>query len=102
MLIVHVHVHVKQKYVEAFKEAITENARESLKEEGVVRFDIMQRSDDPERFVLQEVYRDEDAPKRHKETAHYKKWRAVVEEMMAEPRYSIKYQNIFPGDGGWG
>ena len=102
MLIVHVHVHVKPEYVEAFKKAITENAKQSLKESGVARFDILQRSDDPNRFVLQEVYRDDDAPRRHKETDHYKKWRAVVEDMMAEPRYSIKYQNIFPEDKAWG
>jgi len=102
MLIVHVHIHVKPEYIEAAKKAFTEDARASIKESGVARFDVMQQSDDPSRFVLQEIYRDEDSPKKHKETEHYKKWRDAVESMMAEPRYSIKYRNIFPGDSGWG
>jgi len=102
MFIVHVHVHVKPEFVEAFKEATLENARNSVKEPGVARFDVIQQADDPTRFVLVEVYRTPEDPAKHKETAHYKKWRDTVEEMMAEPRRSVKYTNIFPEDEGWG
>ncbi len=101
MLIVHVQVHVKAECIEAFKQATLENARNSVQEPGVARFDVVQQQDAPERFVLVEVYRDADAPARHKETAHYAKWRDAVAPMMAEPRTSLKYANIFPDDAGW-
>lgn len=101
MLIVHVHVHVKDDQVEAFKAASLENARSSLKEPGVARFDVIQQQDDPTQFVLVEVYRTADDPARHKATAHYQKWRDTVADMMAEPRKSIKYTNVFPDEHGW-
>jgi (4S)-4-hydroxy-5-phosphonooxypentane-2,3-dione isomerase len=101
MLVALVYVHVKLEFLEAFKEATLENARNSVQEPGVARFDVIQQQDDPTRFVLVEVYRDEDAPARHKETAHYAKWRSVAEEMMAEPRTGVRYQSLFPGDEGW-
>lgn len=101
MLIVHVHVHVKPECVEAFKAATEENARASVREPGIARFDFTQQIDDPTRFVLVEAYRTGDAPAAHKDTAHYAKWRDAVAGMMAEPRSSVKYANLFPGDGGW-
>jgi quinol monooxygenase YgiN len=101
MLIVHVFVHVKPESVEAFRAASLENARNSVQEPGIARFDVVQQMDDPTRFVLVEVYRTEQAPAHHKETAHYQIWRDTVTDMMAEPRTSIKYQNVFPSDEGW-
>ncbi len=102
MLIVHVFVKVKPQKIAAFKAASIQNARESVKEPGVARFDVIQQKDDPTRFVLVEVYRTSDDPARHKETAHYQKWRDTVADMMAEPRSAIKYTNIFPDEQGWG
>lgn len=102
MLIVHVHVHVKADQVEAFRSASVENAQQSVREPGIARFDVLQQQDDPTRFVLVEVYRTTNDPAKHKETAHYKKWRDTVESMMAEPRSSVKYSNVFPADKGWG
>ena len=99
MLIVHVHVHVKPEHVEAFKQATLANARASLKEPGVARFDVLQQQDDPARFVLVEVYRDVAAAAAHKETRHYPIWRDAVAPMMAEPRRSVKFDNIFPEEG---
>jgi (4S)-4-hydroxy-5-phosphonooxypentane-2,3-dione isomerase len=101
MFIVHVFVHVKPESAEAFKAATLENARNSVQEPGIARFDIVQQLDDPTRFVLVEVYRTDADPARHKETAHYKRWRETVAAMMAEPRSSIKYANVFPGEEGW-
>jgi len=101
MLIVHVHVHVKADEVEAFRTATLENARHSVQEPGVARFDVIQQQDDPTRFVLVEVYRTADDPARHKETAHYQEWRDAVAEMMAEPRSSVKYGPVFPDESGW-
>ncbi len=101
MLIVHVHVHVRPESVEAFKTATVENASHSVQEPGIARFDVIQQADDPTRFVLVECYRTADAPATHKETVHYAKWRDTVAAMMAEPRSSVKYTNIFPDDGGW-
>ena len=102
MLIVHVFVHVKPDWVEAFRSATLENARNSLQEPGIARFDVLQQQDDPTGFVLVEVYRSSEDPARHKETAHYQKWRDTVADMMAEPRTSVKYTNVFPEEGGWG
>jgi len=102
MFIVHVFAHVKSDKIEAFNAATRENARNSVQEPGVARFDVIQQSDDPARFVLIEVYRTPDDPARHKETTHYKKWRDTVFEMMAEPRTSIKYTNIYPDEQDWG
>lgn len=101
MFIVHVFVHVKPEHLEAFKEVSLENARNSLKEPGVARFDVCQQQDDPARFVLVEAYRTPEDPARHKETTHYQKWRDRVTDMMVEPRYSIKYDNLFPDESGW-
>ena len=102
MFIAHVFVHVKPEQIEDFIAASLQNARESLKEPGVARFDVIQQKDDPTRFVLVEVYRSSDDPARHKETAHYQKWCDTVADMMADPRSAIKYTNIFPDEQGWG
>ena len=101
MNIVLVHVHVKPEMVDAFKQVTIENANQSVKEEGVERFDVIQQVDDPTRFILVEVYKTDKASFAHKETAHYLKWRDTVAEMMAEPRQGIKYSNVYPEDSNW-
>ncbi len=101
MLVVHVFVHVKSDQVQAFETATLENARNSIQEQGIARFDVIRQQNDPTRFVLIEVYRTADDPGRHKETAHYQKWRDAVAGMMAEPRTSVKYTNVFPDEQGW-
>ena len=101
MLVVHVHVHVQPECVEAFKQATIANARESIKEPGIAAFDCVQQQDDATRFVLVEAYRTPQAPAAHKETKHYQIWRDAVAPMMAEPRTSVKYANLFPEDSAW-
>ena len=101
MLVVHVHVRVKPESVEAFKAATGANAKASVQEPGIARFDVVQQQDDPTRFVLVEVYRTSEAPAAHKETKHYQTWRDAVAPMMAEARSSSKFTNIFPEDIGW-
>jgi len=101
MLVVHVHVHVKPDCIEAFKAASLANAGESVKEPGIARFDVVQQQDDPTRFVLIEAYRTKEAPAAHKETAHYAAWRDAVASLMAEPRFSVKFDNLFPDDANW-
>jgi quinol monooxygenase YgiN len=101
MLVVHVHVRVKPECVEAFKTATIANASASIQEPGVARFAVVQQADDPTRFVLVEAYRTAAAPAAHKETAHYATWRDTVAPMMAEPRSSVKFGNVFPADGSW-
>jgi len=101
MLIVHVHVRVKSECIGHFRLATIENAGQSVREPGIARFDVLQQSDDPTRFVLVEVYRTADAPAQHKETAHYQKWRDTVAPMMAEQRVSVKFTNTFPADDAW-
>lgn len=101
MLIVQVHVHVKAEAVEDFKRATIENARASIQEKGIARFDVVQQADDPSRFVLIEIYRTPEAAALHKETAHYAKWRDAVASMMEEPRSSVKYGLVFPASQDW-
>jgi len=101
MLVVHVSVHVKPESVAAFKAASIENARNSVQEPGIARFDVIQRDDDSTRFLLVEVYRTADDPARHKQTPHYATWRDTVNDMMAEPRSAVKYANIYPEENGW-
>ena len=101
MLIVHVHVHVKPECLEAFRQATLDNARNSVREPGIARFDVAQQADDPTRFTLVEAYRTAEAPAAHKATAHYARWRDAVADMMAEPRTAVKYANLFPPDEGW-
>jgi (4S)-4-hydroxy-5-phosphonooxypentane-2,3-dione isomerase len=99
MLIVQVFVHVLPEAVEAFLAASIDNARHSLEEPGVARFDVLQQEDDPTRFQLIEGYRTAEAPAAHKATAHYARWRDTVESMMAEPRRSVRYRERFPSAG---
>jgi quinol monooxygenase YgiN len=101
MLATLVHIHVKPECVEAFKVATLENARNSVKEPGIARFDMLQQAEDPTRFTLVEVYRTAEAPAQHKETAHYKLWRDTVADMMAEPRLGVRHATVFPDDSGW-
>jgi quinol monooxygenase YgiN len=101
MLVVHVHVQVKPECVEEFKQVSLANARASVQEPGIARFDVIQQQDDLGKFVLVEVYRTPEAPAAHKETTHYKTWRDAVAAMMAVPRTSVKYANLFPDESGW-
>ncbi len=101
LLVVHVHVHVLAEHVEAFKAATLANASASVQEAGVARFDVVQNQDDPTQFVLVEVYKNADAPAAHKATAHYETWRDAVAPMMASPRQSRKYKNVFPANADW-
>jgi autoinducer 2-degrading protein len=101
LVIVHVAVHVRADRIDAFKAATIENARNSREEAGVARFDVVQQSADPTRFMLVEVYRSAAAAAAHKETAHYQNWRGIVADMMVEPRSSVTFANVFPSDEEW-
>jgi len=101
MYIAQVDIHVKPEFVDAFRTATIDNASNSIQEAGIARFDFLQRSDDPTRFTLFEVYRTPGDVDLHRLTAHYTRWRDAVAEMMAEPRVRIEYSNILPDDNGW-
>ena len=101
MHIVHVFVHVKPEHLQAFLAATIENARNSVKEPGIARFDVIQQEGDPTRFVLIEAYRSQEATAAHKETDHYKRWRDTVADMMAEPRQGVRHTAAFPADADW-
>lgn len=102
MFIVLVYAHVKPEFITAFKEAAVENAHNSISEPGIARFDVIQQQDDSSRFMLVEVYRNAEAQVKHKETAHYLRWRDTVADMTVEPRTSVKYNPIFPDESRWG
>ncbi|NLJ45282.1 MAG: antibiotic biosynthesis monooxygenase [Treponema sp.] len=95
MKVVLVRIQVKPGAEEAFLAATLENARASNREPGVARFDVLRDADDPSRFLLVEAYRDEEAPARHKETAHYLKWKETAEPLMAGERTREFYEGVF-------
>jgi quinol monooxygenase YgiN len=101
MYIVHVHIHVKTERVDAFRQASIENAQNSILEPGIIRFDVLQQMDDPTRFILVEIYRQPEDQVKHRETAHYMKWRDSVADWLAEPRVGIKFQPVFPEETAW-
>jgi quinol monooxygenase YgiN len=101
MLIIQVYIHVKPEHLEEFKAATILNASNSVKEPGIARFDVIQQEDDPTRFVLVEVYRDAEAPLKHKETAHYLAWLEKATDWMVEPRTRARFTSVFPDDQGW-
>ncbi len=101
MQILIVHAHVKAEFIDAFKQATILNAENSAREPGVARFEFMQQQDDPSKFVLCEVYRDSEAPAKHKQTAHYNAWVEAVSQMFEQPRTRAFYTNVFPADQAW-
>lgn len=101
MVILNIYIHVKSDHVDAFKAATIENAYHSRKEPGVIRFDVLQQSDDATRFMLHEVYRDEAAHAAHRETPHYKAWVEKAGDVMAEPRTRQKYIAVYPPEAEW-
>jgi quinol monooxygenase YgiN len=101
LTVVHVHVKVLPDRVDAFRDASIANARQSVQEPGVARFDVLQDASDATRFVLVEIYRTAAAPAVHKQTQHYAAWRDAVASMMAQPRTSDKFVNVFPDDAGF-
>ncbi len=98
MYVVSVEIHVKPENVETFMEATTDNHVNTRKEPGNLRFDVSRRVDDPNRFLLYEVYRDEAAFKAHQQTDHYFRWRETVADWMAEPRAGRKHASLHPVD----
>ena len=102
MLAVHVSIQVKPEFLAAFITTTEDNVRNSLQEPGIARFDLVQQIDDPTRFELVEVFLNAEAPARHKETAHFARWRDAVAPMMASPRSSLRYETLFPATvAGW-
>lgn len=101
MHIVLVNIQVKPEHIEDFKRATLLNVQNSLKEKGIHHFDLLQRADDPNRFILLEVYQTPDDQQKHRETSHYQVWKEAVADMMAEPRQGVKYVNLYPDDKVW-
>ena len=101
MHLLHVTIRVKPEHLAAFTAATLANARASLQEPGVARFDVVQLADDPTRFMLLEAYRSPADHAAHRETAHYAAWLDTVAPMMAEPRTAQKFVNVFPEDSAW-
>ena len=98
MIVRLIDVFVKSGAAKDFIQASVRNHEGSIREPGVLRFDVLQSETDPERFVLYEVYRDEPAAQAHKETPHYNAWKKEVDPMMAKPRQGNPFGVIAPTD----
>jgi quinol monooxygenase YgiN len=94
-------VHVVPEHVQAFIRATLDNARESRREPGNVRFDVSQAESDPAQFFLYEVYRTKEDFARHQQTPHYLRWKESVAPWMAKPRQGVRHVSLFPEDSGW-
>ena len=102
MIVRIIHVYVKKDTVDSFKAATIQNHRASLKEPGVLRFDVLQDESDETHFVLYEVYRSEEATETHKDTPHYSEWKQAVAPMMAKDRERSSFSPVAPVDeSGW-
>ena len=99
MYVVSVTVFVKPGFADQFIAAVLDNARNTRKEPGNVRFDVLRAEEDPNRFLLYEVYRQKEDFAKHQQTAHYLKWKQEVAGMMAQPRQGVKFNSVFFGDG---
>ena len=98
MIVTCVYINVKPDQVNSFIDATVANHHESVREPGNLRFDLIQRADDPCQFMIYEAYESEAAAADHKSTSHYLNWRDTVAEHMAEPRHGVKYNIIEPND----
>ncbi len=98
MYVVAVTIFVKPEFIEPFKEATFDNARNTRKEPGNVRFDVLQAEEDPARFLLYEAYRAKEDFAKHQATPHYAKWKAAVADWMAQPRQGVKHNSLFFGE----
>ncbi|MHB1252960.1 MAG: putative quinol monooxygenase [Candidatus Humimicrobiaceae bacterium] len=101
MIIVNVYFNVREEMIDAFMEATIKNARNSINEPGILRFEILQQEDDPSRFLAMEIFKSEKARLEHKKTAHYEEWLKVAVPMLAEPRVKTIYRNLFPDENKW-
>lgn len=95
MFIYLVEIEVKPENLEEFKAATLENAQKTTQEPNNVRFDVLQRGDDPCKFMLYEVYVDESGLEEHRLTEHYRRWKDAVASWMAAPRKATKYGELF-------
>jgi autoinducer 2-degrading protein len=89
MVIVEVTFRVKSNEKSTFIEYTKDNVRNSLREEGVKRFEFYQEMDKDNIFILFEIYKTKDDQLKHRETDHYKRWKAGISDLIEEP-YSIR------------
>lgn len=99
MYVVAVTVHVKEAFVDQFIEATLDNARNTRREPGNLRFDVLQSEEDSARFLLYEAYRTSDDFAAHQQTPHYLRWKQGVADWMAQRRQGVRHNSIFFGDG---
>ena len=99
MHVVAVTIFVKPEFAEPFVEATLDNARNTRREAGNVRFDVLRADDDPSRFMLYEAYRAREDFAKHQQTEHYLRWKQTVADWMAQPRQGVKHHAVFFGDG---
>ena len=102
MFVLWVDIRVKPEQRDAFILATLANHRGTRAEPGNLRFDVLQDLEDPNRFVLYEVYRDKAGLEAHQQQPHFARWREAVEPMMSVPRQRQRFTSLFPeADADW-
>ena len=73
-----------------FKEAMTAQAKRCLANEpGCLQFDVVQDPKSPTRFVMLEIYKDDAAIQAHQDSQHFKDFRPVVGDLIADRKIEI-------------
>ena len=101
MFVVCVTVWVKPGFEDRFIEATRKNHEGTRKEPGNLRFDVLQKTDDPGQFFLYEAYGEEEDFKAHQQTKHYLEWKETVADWMAQKRQGVKHNSLLPDETGW-
>ncbi len=99
MYAVVVQLKIKPEMREKFLAAAMDDSTCSVRDEpGCLRFDVLLDNSDPNKFFFYEIYRDENAFKAHQASAHFWRWRAAAEEVLAEPVNASRCTTVFPRD----
>jgi (4S)-4-hydroxy-5-phosphonooxypentane-2,3-dione isomerase len=78
-------VDVRPDKIGEFVEAITENAKASLRDEpGCLAFDVHRDHETPTRFYFYEVYIDEAAVTHHRGAPHFARWQETAKDVLVE------------------
>src|SRR5215470_3436375 len=73
-----------------FEAKMTAQAKRCLANEpGCLQFDVVQDPKNPTRFVMLEIYKDDEAIKAHQDSQHFKDFRPVVSELVADRKVEV-------------
>lgn len=92
--VLEVELTINEGAMDEFMRVVLENAQNSRKEPGCLRFDVLRPDDASNNVVLYEIYVDEGGFGAHRETAHYAKFDAARKPLVkATKRRTFNWSN---------